>query len=159
MPVTVVAAVARNGVIGRDGDLPWHLPEDLRRFKQLTMGHVLVMGRKTFESIGRPLPGRTTIVVTRQAGWPAPQDVLVAGDLEAALQQAAALDDDVFVVGGAEVYRQALGEADVLELTEVDAEPEGDVHFPQVDWSQWRETSRIVGEGFDFVTYQRREES
>jgi dihydrofolate reductase len=158
MPVTVVAAVARNGVIGRDGDLPWHLPEDLRRFKSLTMGHVLVMGRKTFESIGRPLPGRTTIVVTRQAGWPVPEGVLVAGDLEAALQQAAALDDDVFVVGGAEVYRQALGEADVLELTEVDAEPDGDVCFPAVDWSGWVETSRIVGEGFDFVTYERREE-
>jgi thymidylate synthase len=158
MPVTVVAAVARNGVIGRDGDLPWHLPEDLRRFKSLTMGHVLVMGRKTFESIGRPLPGRITIVVTRQAGWPAPEGVLVAGDLEAALQQAAALDDDVFVVGGAEVYRQALGEADVLELTEVDAEPDGDVCFPAVDWSGWVETSRIVGEGFDFVTYERREE-
>ena len=155
MPVTVVAAVARNGVIGRDGDLPWHLPDDLRRFKELTMGHVLVMGRKTFESIGRPLPGRITIVVTRQAGWPAPEGVLVAGDLEAALQQAAALDDDVFVVGGAEVYRQALAEADVLELTEVDAEPEGDVHFPEVDWSRWIETGRIVGEGFDFVTYHR----
>jgi len=158
MPITVVAAVARNGVIGRDGGLPWHLPEDLRRFKAMTMDHVLVMGRKTFESIGRALPGRTTIVVTRQPDWPAPEGVLVAPSVEAALQQAAALDDDGLVVGGAEIYRQALDRADVLELTEVDAEPEGDVHFPEVDWSRWIETGRIVGEGFDFVSYHRSEE-
>ncbi|HSJ34012.1 MAG TPA: dihydrofolate reductase [Acidimicrobiia bacterium] len=155
MPITMVAAVARNGVIGRDGGLPWHLPEDLRRFKAMTMDHVLVMGRKTFESIGRPLPGRTTIVVTRQPDWSAPEGVLVAPSVETALQQAAALDDDVFVVGGADIYRQALDRADVLELTEVDADPDGDVHFPAVDRSTWAETSRIVGDGFDFVTYMR----
>lgn len=155
MPVTLVAAVARNGVIGRDGALPWHLPEDLRRFKSLTLGHVLVMGRRTFESIGRPLPGRTTIVVTRRPDWPAPEGVLVAPSLEAALARAAALDDEVFLVGGAEIYRRGLEMADFLELTEVDAEPSGDTVFPPVDWSRWRQTGRTPGDGFTFVSYAR----
>lgn len=155
MPVTLVAAVARNGVIGRDGALPWHLPEDLRRFKSLTLGHVLVMGRRTFESIGRPLPGRTTIVVTRRPDWPAPEGVLVAPSLEAALARAAALDDEVFLVGGAEIYRRGLEVADFLELTEVDAEPSGDTVFPAVDWSRWRQTGRTPGDGFTFVSYAR----
>ena len=156
MPVTIVAAVAQNGVIGVDGGLPWHLPADLRRFKQLTMGHVLVMGRKTYESIGGPLPGRTTVVVTRTAGWdPGASDVVVSGSIPAALEAAAAIDDDVFVVGGAQVYADALTLADRLELTFVDAEPEGDTRFPDVDWRTWRELRREQAEGAVYATYER----
>ena len=134
MTVTIVAAIARNGVIGVDGGLPWHLPDDLRRFKELTLGHVLVMGRKTYESIGHPLPGRTTIVVTRSPSWDsAAAEVRVAGSVSDAIEAAAALDDEVFVVGGAQVYAAALPLADRLELTWVDAEPEGDTTFPELD--------------------------
>lgn len=154
MQVTIVVAVARNGVIGAEGDLPWRLPEDLARFKRMTMGETLVMGRKTFESIGRPLPGRNTIVLTRRPDW-AEEGVEVAGSLEHALAMAAERGQDLFVAGGAEVYRAALGVADRLELTEVDAEPDGDTFFPPVDWSRWTETAREQHPGFAFVTYDR----
>jgi dihydrofolate reductase len=154
--VTIVAAVARNGVIGADGGLPWHLPDELRTFKETTLGHVLVMGRRTYESIGRPLPGRTTVVLTRQPGWSAGADeVVVAHDLDTALERAGTLGDEVFVVGGAEVYAAALGRADRLLLTFVDLAPEGDATFPDVDWSGWRETGREPGDGWERVTYAR----
>jgi dihydrofolate reductase len=154
--VTLVAAVARNGVIGADGGIPWHLPDDQRRFKELTVGHVLVMGRLTYESIGRPLPGRTTVVVTRTAGWSADDDgVLVAPGVAEALALAATVDDEVFVVGGSRVYEEALPLADRLELTWVDAEPEGDARFPAVDWDAWREVAREEHEGWAAVTYER----
>ncbi|MPZ62642.1 MAG: dihydrofolate reductase [Propionibacteriales bacterium] len=152
MTVTIIAAVARNGVIGVDGGLPWHLPGDLPRLKALTMGHVLVMGRKTFDSIGRPLPGRTTIVVTRRPDWTA-AGVEVSSSVESALARAAELGEQVFVMGGGEIYAQALRYADRLELTEVDAAPDGDTYFPSVDWTAWRETAREHHDGFDFVTY------
>jgi dihydrofolate reductase len=156
MTVTIVAAVARNGVIGVDGGLPWHLPDDLRRFKELTMRHVLVMGRRTYESIGHPLPGRTTVVVTRQDDWSAGADEVVrARDVPGALALASEIDDEVFVVGGAEVFAEALPLADRLELTHVDREPEGDTVFPDVDWSEWREIRREPGEGLAYVTYER----
>ena len=156
MTVTLVAAIARNGVIGVDGGLPWHLSDDLRRFKGLTVGHVLVMGRRTYESIGHPLAGRTTVVVTRRPGWSAGEDeVLRAGDVPGALALAGEIDDDVFVVGGAQVYAEALPLADRLELTLVHAEPEGDTFFPDVDWSEWREVAREPGDGADYVTYAR----
>lgn len=154
MPVTIVAAVARNRVIGRGGDLPWHIPGDLPRFKALTMGHALVMGRRTFESIGRPLPGRRTVVVTRRRDWQ-PEGVAVVGSVEAALREAGAGTERVFVVGGGEVYRQTLDLADTLELTEVHDEPEGDVFFPPVDWSRWEEVARQDHPGHSFVTYRR----
>jgi dihydrofolate reductase len=154
MPVTLLAAVARNGVIGVDGGLPWHLPDELRLFKELTLGHVLVMGRRTFESVGRPLPGRTTVVVTRQPDWEA-EGVLRAGSVEQALELAASIDDEVFVVGGAHVYADALPSADRLALTFVDAEPEGDTVFPEIDWTQWREVGRRDGQGWTHVTFQR----
>ena len=158
MTVTIVAAVARNGVIGVGGGLPWHLPEDLRRFKELTIGHVLVMGRRTYESIGRPLPGRTTVVVTRRPDWFAGADadeVIRARHVPGALQLGSEIDDEVFVVGGGQVYEEALPLADRLELTFVDAEPEGDTFFPEVDWSQWREVAREEGDGVAYVTYER----
>jgi dihydrofolate reductase len=156
VPVTIVAAVARNGVIGVDGGLPWHLPDDLRRFKELTLGHVLVMGRKTYESIGHPLPGRTTIVVTRNPAWdPGSVDVRLAANVEDAVEAAASLDPEVFVVGGAQVYADALRLADRLELTWVDAEPEGDTRFPEVDWGEWRELRREEGDSLAYATYAR----
>jgi dihydrofolate reductase len=156
VPVTIVAAVARNGVIGVDGGLPWRLPDELQRFKELTIGHVLVMGRRTYESIGRPLQGRTTVVVTRQRDWTADSEhVVTAPGVPEAIATAAAIDDEVFVVGGAQVYAEALPIADRLELTHVDAEPVGDTVFPPVDWSEWREARREPGEGWTAVTYER----
>ena len=156
MTVTIVAAVARNRVIGSAGGLPWHLPDDLQRFKRLTVGHVLVMGRETYESVGRPLSDRTTVVVTRNRAWDAGHDsVLVARGVREALAKAAELDDEVFVVGGARIYEAALPLADRLELTFVDAEPEGDTFFPDVDWEAWREAARERGEGWTAVTYER----
>ena len=158
MSVSIVAAVARNGVIGADGGLPWHLPDELKLFKETTLGHVLVMGRRTYEAIGRPLPGRTTIVVTRQEEWsPGNADVIVSHSVEEALTRARALDDHVFVVGGGEVYAAALAYADQLLITFVEQEPEGDTMFPDVDWSAWRETAREPGRGWVRVTYARDE--
>lgn len=154
MQKVIVVAVARNGVIGVDGGLPWRIPEDMSRFRQLTMGHALVMGRATFESIGRPLPGRTNIVLTRRADW-SHEGVQVAGSLDEGLSMAAARSQDAFIAGGAEVYRQALEIADRIESTEVDDSPEGDTWFPPVDWTQWREVCRRARPGFSFVTYDR----
>jgi dihydrofolate reductase len=153
--VTLVAAVAANGVIGRDGGLPWHLPDDLRHLKRLTRGHVLVMGRRTYDSIGKPLPERTTIVVTRQPDWRA-EGVLTAASVPEALVRAAEIDDEVFVLGGEEVFRLSLPEADAMVISEVDARPDGDTVFPSVDWTLWREVSREPYDGFDVVTYTRR---
>ena len=153
MTVTLVAAVAANGVIGRGGGMPWHLPGDLRHFKRLTMGHVLVMGRRTYESIGA-LPGRTTVVVTRQPDWQA-DGVEVAAGFDDAMRLASGHDDDVYVVGGREIFRLAMPIADRLVLTLIDDEPEGDTYFPEVDWSQWREADREPGEGYTIVDYQR----
>lgn len=155
-----MAAIAPNGVIGRDGAMPWHLPDDMRRFRETTTGHVLVMGRRTYESIGRPLPGRTTVVVTRQDDWPLsgepPAGVFVARSVPAALELAATIDDEIFVQGGAQIYAEALPLADVLDLTWVDASPDGDTRFPEVDWSQWVESSREDFPGGSWATYQRR---
>ena len=154
--MTILAAVARNGVIGVDGGLPWHLPDELALFKELTLGHVLVMGRRTYEAVGRPLPGRTTVVVTRQPDWEAEAEgVLRAESVEQALAMANEIDDEVFVAGGAQVYAEALPVADRLALTLVEAEPEGDTLFPDVDWSQWREVGRRDGQGWTHVTYER----
>ena len=152
-----MAAVARNRVIGADGGLPWHLPDELRLFKETTVGHVLVMGRRTYESIGGPLPGRTTIVVTRDRDWsPGAAEVLVAHGIEEALERASAIDEaEVFVVGGAELYAAALPHTERLLLTHVDQEPDGDTTFPDVDWREWRETAREPGDGWARVTYER----
>ncbi len=156
--VVLVAARADNGVIGVRGDLPWRLPPDLAHFKRTTMGHVVVMGRKTYDSMGRPLPGRTNLVVTRQPGWGA-EGVLTAGSLDEALETAADHEGDVMVIGGGEIYRQALGRADVVELTEVHLFPAGDVHFPDLDPAEWREVAREPhaheGVRFDFVRLER----
>lgn len=153
--IVAIAAVARNGVIGAGNDIPWRIPEDLRRFKSLTMGAVLIMGRKTYDSIGRPLPGRTTVVITRDRRWRA-DGVRVAPTVDDAFAQAGRLDaESIFVIGGGEIYRQAWDRLGRLEITEVDAEPAGDVTFPVIDETTWREASRDVRDGFSFVSYVR----
>ncbi len=136
MIIALLVAAAENGVIGRDGDLPWRLPLDLQWFKRLTTGHAIIMGRKTFESIGKPLPKRRTIVVSRNTEYRS-AGVDVAGSLEAAL---ALVSDEaeVFIVGGAAIYREALPLANRLYLTRVHATVEGDVTFPTWDPTQWR---------------------
>ncbi|CAN7390967.1 dihydrofolate reductase [Knoellia sp. LjRoot47] len=151
--VTLIAAVGRNGVIGSDNDMPWHLPEDFAFFKRTTMGHAMVMGRKTFDSIGRALPGRRTIVITRQADWQH-ADVETVHSLDDALGLAGPVGE-VFVAGGGEIYAQAMPFAQRLLITEVDQEPEGDVRFPEIDPATWRETSREQRDGFAWVTYER----
>ncbi|HYA59047.1 MAG TPA: dihydrofolate reductase [Burkholderiaceae bacterium] len=163
--IHLIVARARNGVIGRHGTLPWHLPEDLAHFKRTTMGHTVIMGRKTWDSIGRPLPGRRNIVITRNPQWQAP-GAETATSLEQALQKCASAagesDRDVFIIGGAQLYAQALKQrVDSIFLTEIDADFEGDVHFPTLDPAHWRERSREhfapgAGRafGFDFVRYE-----
>ncbi|MGO4342294.1 dihydrofolate reductase [Pedococcus sp. 2YAF34] len=151
--VTLIAAVGRNGVIGADNDMPWHLPEDFAFFKRTTMGHPMVMGRNTFDSIGRVLPGRRTIVVTRQQDWSHP-DVETAHSLTEALALAGPASE-VFVCGGGQVYAEAMPWAQRLLITEVDQSPEGDVRFPAIDPAQWQETAREDRDGFSWVTYER----
>jgi dihydrofolate reductase len=153
--VVLVAAVAENGVIGASGDIPWHLPEDFRHFKATTLGHTLVMGRATYDSIGRALPGRTTIVLTRDPDWSA-DGVLVAHDLDQALEMAEDLPGDVMIAGGAQVYAAALPVADEQVLTEVHQSPEGDTFYPDVDRTTWVETRRECHDGFDHVWWARR---
>jgi dihydrofolate reductase len=146
MRVSIIAAQAENGIIGRAGQLPWRLKADLQRFKKLTMGHTVIMGRKTWESIGRPLPGRRMIVVSRQLGYQA-EGVEVVTNLDDALALAqAAGEEEAFVIGGAEIYRLALPKAERLYITLVLAEVAGDTTFPEVDWETW---ARIESESHD----------
>jgi dihydrofolate reductase len=159
--VSVIAALAKNRVIGIENRLPWRLPEDLAHFKALTLNHPILMGRKTFESLGRPLPGRTNIVITRNPDY-RPEGCLVADSIAAALAQCADVDE-VFFIGGAELYAQAIPLADRLYLTEVDIEAAGDAWFPEYDRDAFREVSREPHQGekgdmlaFDFVVYERR---
>ncbi len=156
MTVTLVVAIGENLVIGRDGDLPWPPTGDLKQFKALTMGHPIVMGRATYESIGRPLPGRTSIVLTRDPDWQA-EGVEVAHSLTDGLALALGRDAEAFVIGGAQVFAEAidLGLADSMVVTHVRLSPEGDVWFPDVDWTQWDETARETHDGYDIVTYVR----
>lgn len=143
LPVTRIALVVahtRNRVIGRDNDMPWHLPADLRHFRALTLGHPILMGRRTHLAIGRPLPGRRNLVLSRQADLALP-GVERVGSLDEALARCAG-EPWLYVVGGAEVYRLALPRAERLHLTEIDAELEGDAWFPQIDAADWQETAR-----------------
>lgn len=158
--IYLVAAVASNGIIGRNGQLPWHLPEDLKHFKSLTMGQAVIMGRRTWESLGRALPGRENIVVTRQAGYEAP-GAAVARSLEAALTLCAG-DSVAFVIGGEQLFAESLPIAAGLVLTEIQRDYEGDTRFPDYDRSRWRESQRerhtaADGTRFDFVLYEPRD--
>lgn len=139
--ISLVVAVAENGVIGASGDMPWRLSTDLQRFKKLTLGKPMIMGRKTFDSIGKALPGRTTLVVTRDREWQR-EGVVVVGGLDAALELAREIaladdGDEICVVGGGEIYAQAMQYADTLHVTEVHAQPDGDTYFPKIDEAVW----------------------
>ncbi len=154
--VTIVAAVARNGCIGRDGGLPWRIPEDMKRYREITMGKVVVMGRKTWESIPakfRPLVGRTNVVVTRQDDYSLPAGVERVDSLDAALTVHAA--DDVVINGGGAIYAQAMDRADRLDLTHVERAVDGDTFFPAIDPATWKVVWREEHDGFSFVTYER----
>jgi len=144
MSLSIIVAMSENRVIGANNQLPWHLPEDLKYFKRITMGHPIIMGRKTFESIGRPLPGRANIVVTRQPDWSVP-GVIVAANIEDALRQAVREDADqeVFIIGGGELFRQTLNKVSRLYLTQVHAHVDGDAFFPDFQREQWREVERV----------------
>jgi dihydrofolate reductase len=158
----LVAAVAANGVIGRAGGLAWHLPDDLKHFKALTLGHPILMGRSTYESIGRPLPGRRSIVISTRLTEPPHPGVELAHSLDEALQMTAATAGPVFVIGGAILYAAALPHARVMHLTELDAAVDGDVVFPRFDRSAWRlvedvphELDDCHGFAFRFRRYER----
>lgn len=164
--LVLIAAVGRNGVIGRDNEMPWRLPSDLKRFRALTMGRPVIMGRKTFQSIGRALDGRANIVVSRDPSFSADRAETVTS-LDAALERATGHAertgaDEICVIGGGEIYALAMPLADRLEITEVDAAPEGDARFPAIDPALWRETARQAGErsprdsaDVSYVTYER----
>ena len=160
MELKLIYARSRNGVIGRDGQLPWHLPADLAHFKQTTLGQAVVMGRKTWDSLPerfRPLPGRTNIVITRQTDWHAP-GTLVAHSLEQAMSLCPA-PGPLWVIGGAEIYAQALPLASTVVVTEIDVEVQGDAHAPKLG-TEWKEMSRLLqqnedGLSYSFVTYKK----
>lgn len=154
--IVAIAAYARNGVIGNGPDIPWRISADWKRFRRVTTGHVLIMGRKTYESIGRPLPGRHTIVITRDPDWRA-DGVTTADGLDRAIGLARDRHPEsiIFIAGGGEIYRAAWDRTEFLDVTEVDAEPDGDVTFPEVSEACWREVSRDPQDGFAWVSYQR----
>ncbi len=164
--IVIIAAVARNRVIGRDNQLLWNIPEDMAHFKALTSGHTVIMGRKTWDSLPprfRPLPGRRNIVISRQADYPVPGAEL-AGSLDQALALAATGEATIFIIGGEQIYRQAMAVADRLEITEVDLEPEGDAWFPDIPATtettagpgvNWKKAAKSENPGFSFVTYRR----
>ncbi len=161
MILSAIVAMSEDGLIGTGNNLPWHLPHDLKRFKSLTMGHPMVMGRKTYEAIGRPLPGRTSIVLTRNPEYRAPEGVVVVPSLEQALN-ACPEDTEVFVIGGAAVYRAALPRVERLYVTLVHGTPEGDIYFPDEDLRQWQlvqeehhEADETHAYPFSFLEYHR----
>lgn len=169
MKISLIAAVAENGVIGRNNDMPWHLPDDFAFFKRKTNHHPIIMGRKSLEALGKPLPNRTNIVITRNPDFNA-QGVTVVHTLDEALTQAKAVNQEdhltkeIFVIGGAEIYTMALPIATTLYLTEIHRTYEGDTYFPTFNKAEWQETERKPHPaddrhevGFDFVTYERKQ--
>ena len=161
MAINTIVAMSKNQVIGVNGDLPWRLPEDLKRFKTLTMGHPIIMGRHTFESIGRPLPGRTNIILSRQTNY-APQGVIMAHDKDEAIAAAskAAGNEEIFIIGGGHIYKEFLDKTERFYLTLVDRQIQGDTFFPKLNWQKDfilinEASSDFEGLGFKFMTYQR----
>lgn len=167
MKLAIIVAAAKNGVIGRNNQLPWHLPQDLKYFKAVTLGKPIIMGRKTYESIGKPLPGRTNIVVTRNKGWHGADGVIVTNSFEQASVEAQKFGDgklspltEVMVIGGAEIYRSALPLVERIYLTRINMEPEGDAFFNMPDEAEWLLESKIAGDAaapvmHDFLIYGR----
>ena len=165
MTISIIAAVASNNIIGRDNKLPWHMPADLKWFKKLTMGHHVLMGRKTFEEFRKPLPGRMNVVITRNPNWSA-DGVAIARSLDEAISKAeAAGDNEIFIIGGAEIFTQVLHRADRMYITRIHAEPEGDTFFPEFDdVNEWKlvdaehcEADEKNAYPYSFLTYERHE--
>lgn len=159
--INIVVAKASNNVIGAKNDLIWHLPNDLKHFKSITSGHPIIMGRKTFESLGRPLPNRTNIVVTGDQNWNA-ESIEIASSLPKAIEAAKKIDDDIYIIGGGNIYKQAMEFTDVLYITEVHHEFDGDTYFPEIDSDEWEEVEREDFKkdekhpyAYSFVTYKR----
>lgn len=154
-------AIAHNGVIGSNNDLPWYLPEDLKHFKELTTGHTVVMGRKTFESImkrlGKPLPNRTNVVITSQTNYQAPPGVLVYNDLDIALDD---LKDQekVFLIGGYNIFKAGIEKAQTMFVTHINKDYEGDISFPEIDWNRWQKTAEESHPEFTFAQYEKSDE-
>lgn len=156
--IALVAAVAKNNVIGKRNEMPWYLPEDLKHFKEITSGHTVLMGRKTFESImtklGKPLPKRKSVVITRDKEYKVPDGVLVFHDVGAAF--AALKDEGVYVIGGGEIYNQTIEKADTLYITHVHADHDGDVFFPVIDPAAWQKVEDIPHDGYSFAKYLKK---
>lgn len=156
--IAIIAAVAKNNVIGKKNDLPWYLPEDLKRFKELTTGHTVIMGRRTYESIitrlGKPLPNRKNIVITRNSNYQAPEGVVVVQSFNEAL--AAAGDDDAFIIGGEQIFKDAICKADTMYLTEIHRDYDGDVYFPEMFYDKWNRGVELDTPEYAFVIYRRK---
>ncbi len=157
MSIALISAVASNGCIGKDNKLPWHIPEDLKHFKAMTMGKTVIMGQKTFESIlgyiGKPFPGRNNVVLTLDKKYAAPEGVSVFYSIEEALKHYE--NEDVFFIGGASIYRQTIDLADTLYITHIHRKVDGDVFFPEIDMTKWKKVERDDRDGFSFVTYKK----
>jgi dihydrofolate reductase len=156
--ISIIVAISKNNCIGKDGQLPWHIPEDMKHFKKITMNKTVVMGRKTWASIPdrfRPLPGRKNVVITRQKDYAVPEGVEVFNSLDVAFEQHKS--EKIIIIGGGEIYRQSLDKADRLYVTQIDQEVEScDAFFPEINSKTWKETERQEHQGFTFVTYKRR---
>ncbi len=150
--IAIIAAVAKNNVIGKNGELPWELPKDMENFKRLTSGNTVVMGRKTFESIGRPLPNRNNVVVSRS--MEDREDVDVCRGIEEALETAKDYGEDIFIIGGQSIYEQTIDKADVMFISHVKMEVDGDTYFPEIG-DEWQEVERKEFDKFDLVKYER----
>ena len=140
--ITIIAAIGKNNELGKDNQLLWHLPVDLKHFKNLTSGHPIIMGRKTYESIGKPLPNRTNIVVSRKENW-FEEGILIVPSLKDAIKHAKKINENIFIIGGGEIYRNTIDMADRLEITQVNHQTDADVFFPKIDENTWIKTDEI----------------
>ena len=163
--ITIIAAIGKNNALGKDNQLLWKLPKDLKHFKSLTENHPIVMGRKTYESIGKPLPDRTNIVVSRKENWFA-EDILIVSKLKEAIKFAKKMDEEIYIIGGGNIYEQTIDLAEKLEVTQVNAELKADIFFPKINPKIWNKTNEVSHEkdekneyDFSFQTYERKTDS
>ena len=160
--ITIIAAIGKNNELGKDNQLLWHLPEDLKYFKKMTMGHPIIMGRKTYESIGKPLPNRTNIVVSRKEDW-FEEGILIVPSIKDAIKHAKKINEQIFIIGGGNIYEQTIDLADCLKITQVDFQTKADAFFPKIDENIWQKTNEIHhpkdeknAYNFSFQTWERR---
>lgn len=157
--ISIVAAVAKNGVIGAKNDLPWYLPEDLKHFKKITNGHTVLMGRKTYESIvkrlGKPLPNRKNVLITRQTDYAVPEGVIVYSSVDEAFKNLKG--ENIYIIGGGEIFRETIDKTDMLYITHVERDVEGDVYFQEIDLNVWKLVDEEKHDGFRFAEYRRKD--